>query len=106
VFGLPGNPASVITCFFEYVAPALARMSNKTFSLQKLKVPLIKSFKKLAGLTHFLKGSYDGKTVTALDAQESYRLSSFAQSNCLIKIDEEVTLCEKGELVEIHLLPF
>ena len=106
VFGLPGNPASVITCFFEYVAPALARMSNKTFSLQKLKVPLIKSFKKLAGLTHFLKGSYDGKTVTALDAQESYRLSSFAQANCLIKIDEEVTLCEKSELVEIHLLPF
>jgi len=105
VFGLPGNPASVITCFYEYVAPALARLSNKIFSLQKLNVPLIKPFKKAAGLTHFLKGFYDGKTVTALHAQESYRLSSFANANCLIQVNEEITECKEGEPVEIHLLP-
>jgi molybdopterin molybdotransferase len=105
VFGLPGNPASVITCFYEYVAPALAQLSNKTFSLQKLNVSLAKPFKKPAGLTHFLKGFYDGKTVTALHAQESYRLSSFAQANCLVQVNEEVTECKEGELVEIHLLP-
>ncbi len=105
VFGLPGNPASVITCFYEYVAPALALLSNKTFSLQKLNVPLTKPFKKAAGLTHFLKGFYDGKTVTALHAQESYRLSSFANANCLIQVNEEVTECKEGEPVEIHLLP-
>jgi molybdopterin molybdotransferase len=104
VFGLPGNPASVITCFYEYVAPALAQMSNRTFSLQKLNVPLAKPFRKLAGLTHFLKGLYDGKTVTALHAQESYRLSSFAQANCLVQVNEEVTECKEGEPVEIHLL--
>lgn len=105
VFGLPGNPASVITCFYEYVVPALAQLSNKTFSLQKLNVPMAKSFKKTAGLTHFLKGHYDGKTVTALHAQESYRLSSFANANCLIQVNEEITECKEGEPVEIHLLP-
>ena len=104
VFGLPGNPASVITCFYEYVAPAVTQLSNKTFSLQKLNVPLVKSFKKTAGLTHFLKGFYDGKTVTSLHAQESYRLSSFANANCLIQINEETTECKEGEPVEIHLL--
>lgn len=105
VFGLPGNPASVLTCFYEYVAPALLQMSNKSFSLQKMNIPIAKPFKKPAGLTHFLKGYYDGKSVTALNAQESYRLSSFANANCLIQVNEESTHINAGELVEIHLLP-
>jgi molybdopterin molybdotransferase len=105
VFGLPGNPASVLTCFYEYVEPALKQMVKQKTGLQVMQVPLAMPFKKAAGLTHFLKGFYDGKIVTALNAQESYRLSSFANANCLIKINEEVTVCEKGEIVEIHLLP-
>lgn len=105
VFGLPGNPASVLTCFYEYVEPALKKIGKQKTGLQIMQVPLAEPFKKAAGLTHFLKGFYDGKKVTALHAQESYRLSSFANANCLIKIDEEVTACEKGEIVEIHLLP-
>jgi molybdopterin molybdotransferase len=105
VFGLPGNPASVLTCFYEYVEPALRKISKQQTGLQVMKVPLATPFKKAAGLTHFLKGFYDGEKVTALHAQESYRLSSFAKANCLIKINEETTICEEGELVEIHLLP-
>lgn len=105
VFGLPGNPASVLTCFYEYAEPALRKISNQKTGLLVLQVPLAMPFKKAAGLTHFLKGIYDGKTVTPLTAQESYRLSSFANANCLIKINEETTICEKDELVEIHLLP-
>ncbi len=105
VFGLPGNPASVLTCFYEYVEPALKQIVKQKTGLHVMQVPLAEPFKKAAGLTHFLKGFYDGKTVTGLHAQESYRLSSFANANCLIKIDEETTACEKGEIVEIHLLP-
>jgi molybdopterin molybdotransferase len=105
VFGLPGNPASVITCFYEYVAPALSQMSNKSFRLQKLNVPIAKDYKKAPDLTHFLKGYYNGETVSALHAQESYRLSSFANANCLIKIEEDITLIKENEMVEIHLLP-
>lgn len=105
VFGLPGNPASVLTCFYEYVEPAIKQIVKQKTGLQVLRVPLAEPFKKAAGLTHFLKGSYDGNTATPLHAQESYRLSSFANANCLIKIGEEVTICEKNEIVEIHLLP-
>ncbi len=105
VFGLPGNPASVLTCFYEHVEPALKKIAGQKPALQVMQVPLAEPFKKAAGLTHFLKGFYDGKIVAALSAQESYRLSSFANANCLIKIDEEVTVCEKNEFVEIHLLP-
>ena len=71
-----------------------------------LYVPWAKDFQKPAGLTHFLKGWYDGRTATPLDAQESYRMSSFATANCLIKVPEETTLCKEGELAEIHLLCF
>lgn len=105
VFGLPGNPSSVLTCFYEYVIPALEKLSNKKSSVKAINVSLAKSFQKAAGLTHFLKGFYDGNTALPLDAQESYRLSSFAKANCLVQIDEEVTVRKEGEIVEIHLLP-
>jgi len=106
VFGLPGNPASVLTCFYEYAEPALKKMIRQKTGMQVMQAPLAKPFKKAAGLTHFLKGYFDGKAVTALHGQESFRLSSFAKANCLIKIDEEVTVCDKDEPVEVHLLPF
>jgi molybdopterin molybdotransferase len=105
VFGLPGNPASVLTCFYQYVITALEKLSRRKLILKTIRAPLSKPFQKAAGLTHFLKGKYDGQTATPLDAQESFRLSSFARSNCLIQINEEVTKCMEGELVEVHLLP-
>ena len=105
IFGLPGNPSSVLTCFYEYVLTALAILTGQQLILQTIHAPIEKPFSKTNTLTHFLKGFYNGETVSVLDAQESYRLSSFAKANCLIKIDEEVTQCNKGEMVEVHLLP-
>ncbi|HEY5370357.1 MAG TPA: gephyrin-like molybdotransferase Glp [Hanamia sp.] len=105
VFGLPGNPASSLTCFYEYVAPALGKLCNRDLSLKKLRVPIMQDFKKPAGLTYFLKGYYDDMGVHIFEAQESFRLSSFSTANCLVQIDEEITECKKGELIEIHLLP-
>jgi molybdopterin molybdotransferase len=106
VFGLPGNPASVLTCFYEYVVDALDKMSARPSSMKTVHAPIGKQFFKKTMLTHFLKGYYDGKKVTPLDAQESYRMSSFASANCLIRIDEETTDCNEGDMVEIHLFPY
>jgi molybdopterin molybdotransferase len=104
VFGLPGNPSSVLTCFYEYVIPALYRMSNREKSLQARKAVLAKAIQKMPGLTHFMKGYYDGQTVMPLNAQESYRMSSFAKANCLVIVEEDITNCKEGEEIEIHLL--
>lgn len=104
VIGLPGNPTSVLTCFYQYVIPAIEKMSKRENLMQKVQAPLSKSFRKVAGLTHFLKGFYDGKTATALEAQESYRLSSYARANCLIQVNEDVTECRQGDIVDVHLL--
>ena len=105
MFGLPGNPSSVLSCFYQYVIPALERLTKRKIGLQKINVPLANTFQKAPGLTHFLKGYCDGKTAKHLDAQESYRLSSFAKANCLIQIDEDVTSLKEGELVDVYLLP-
>ncbi len=105
VFGLPGNPSSVLTCFYEYVLPALAILTKRELVLKLIKAPLAGDFIKTVPLTFFLKGWFNGDTVTILDAQESYKLSSFARANCLVKFDEEITGYRQGEIVEIHLLP-
>ena len=88
IFGLPGNPGSALTCFYEYVLPALAQMMNKKNSIQKIEAILQNEYSKNAGMTHFLKGFYDNEKVTILPAQASFQLSSFAQANCLIVINE------------------
>ena len=105
VFGLPGNPSSVLSCFYHYVLPALEGLSNKKNSLQKVSSSLTKNFNKLKGLTHFLKGHYENGNVAPLDAQESFRLSSFAQANCLICLEEDRADYNAGETVDVYLLP-
>jgi len=104
VFGLPGNPSSVLTCFYIYVLRALGQLSNRSLALQTIHAPLAKTFRKDAGLTHFLKGHYDGNVAMPLDAQESYRMRSYALANCLIQIDEEVTEYLEGATVKDHLI--
>jgi molybdopterin molybdotransferase len=105
VFGLPGNPSSVLSCFYNYVLPALDSLSNKKSSIHIVTALLTKNYSKQKGLTHFLKGRYENGNATPLAAQESFRLSSFAQANCLISLKEERTDYAQGETVEIILLP-
>ena len=105
IFGLPGNPASALTCFYEYIEPTLKKMMGSKSAVQIIHAPITSFYKKPIGLTHFLKASFDGNKVTSLDAQESFRLKSFALTNALIIIDEDSTEVNIGQLVEVHLLP-
>lgn len=105
IFGLPGNPASVLNCYYNYVVLALQLLSGKNGGLQKVEATLTKSYAKLPGLTHFLKGAYlDGKA-TPLTAQESFKLNSFALADCLICLEEAHADYIEGETVTVYLLP-
>ncbi len=104
MFGLPGNPSSVLTCFYEYVIPALEQLMQLKPVVKTVKVPLGKAYSKTAALTFFLKGHYDGSTVVPLDAQESYRLRSFAMANCLLVLPEDKMDFAAGEEIEVHLI--
>ncbi|WP_294303088.1 gephyrin-like molybdotransferase Glp [uncultured Chryseobacterium sp.] len=105
VFGLPGNPSSSLTCFYEYVLPAVEQLSGLRNSIRKINATATHDYTKPVGLTHFLKAFYEEGKVTPLHAQESYRLHSFAQANCFLVLPEESTGCKEGDAVEIHLLP-
>ena len=104
VFGLPGNPASVLTCFHEYVTIAVDAMSARRQTLRSSHATLKNTVRKPAGLTHFLKARHEDGTVTVLEGQESYKLKTFAMADCLVVLDEETTVCEAGTSVEIHHL--
>ncbi len=104
VFGLPGNPASVVSCFYEYVLPAIRSMMH--LPKEELITAILKDdFKKVKGLTQFLKAYFANGEVEILEAQESYRLRSFSSANCLVELDENRLEYDKGEMVTVRLLP-
>ena len=67
VFGLPGNPSSVLSCFYQYVLPALKWMGgiekDQCGGLQATEAILTHDYKKAAGLTHFLKAYFENGNV-------------------------------------------
>lgn len=105
VFGLPGNPASVLTCFYEYVLPAIGLLMHVNCSLKQVAAPINHDFKKTIGLTQFLKAVYNGVDVTVQTGQESFKLSSYAKANCLAIFPEQCSQVFAGDIITIHLLP-
>lgn len=117
IFGLPGNPSSVLSCFYQYVLPALKIMmnfngvvdnnnsNNAIEGIACVDAMLTHSYSKSSGITNFLKAHFEGGKVTPLNAQESFRMSSFAAANCMIELEENQTVVDAGTLVKVHLLP-
>lgn len=105
VFGLPGNPASVLSCFYVYVLVAIAAMTGRHNLPERRRLPLLANVSKKIALTQFLKATYNAEGVRPLHAQESFRLSSFSVANCLLVLPEEKREYKTGESVEVLLLP-
>ena len=105
IFGLPGNPSSVLTCFYQYVTLAIDKLTGSQTVLKKIKLPLAQEYRKPLGLTHFLKAFYNEEQVSILEGQESYKLKSFAHSNCLVVLPETIEKVMANELVEINIIP-
>ncbi|RZM24119.1 MAG: molybdopterin molybdenumtransferase MoeA [Pedobacter sp.] len=105
IFGLPGNPSSVLSCFYNYVLQAIALLTDNANKVHQVRAALETDYNKPNGLTHFLKGIYTAGRAKPLGAQESFRLSSFAQANCLICLEEDKTTFKIGDMVTVLLLP-
>ncbi|KXK34839.1 MAG: Molybdopterin biosynthesis enzyme MoeA [Chlorobi bacterium OLB6] len=106
VFGLPGNPAAVLSCFYEYVYPAIQLMQGRQEPfLPSVRLPIAQSYRKSNSLALFLKGRAGNGSVKPLGGQESYILKSFAEGNCLIYLPEAVETIAAGDPVEVHMLP-
>ena len=103
VFGLPGKPAALLTCFYEYIAPTLMKMMGHSAVFNSnLELKLSDSYTKKPGLPHFLKGKVNGNEVTILNAQESYLMSSFVVADCIVQLDELRSTFEKESLLRCN----
>ena len=106
IFALPGNPASALSCYYNYVLPALNLLSGKTNAhLEKRTLTLQSNYKKTVKMTHFLKGYAQDENVQILEKQSSAMLNSFVSGNCLIMLEEGRENWIIGDKVQSILIP-
>lgn len=105
VFALPGNPAAVLSCFYEYITPAIGKFTGRQYQ-KRLKMILAHDFQRKPGLTQFMKGKTKGNTVFILDHQESYLMNSFAHADALVELEEDREIIMKGDLVNVLMILF
>ena len=104
IFALPGNPAATLTCYYEYVYPAIRKMQGfSEYFMPKKYVKTSEAIRKKTDRAYFLKGRITHNGVLPLEGQESYIMKSFAEANALIYLPLEKGDIEKGEEVEVHL---
>ena len=105
-FALPGNPASSLVCYYEYVLPAIRKMSGRTDCfLRSLFMPVKNAYSFQGERDEFLKATATQESVTPLDGQESFSIRSFAIANAIIYLPAEQNMVAEGDMVEVHLLP-
>ena len=106
IFALPGNPASALVCFYEYVYPAIRIMMGfEDIELSKRELTLTAPIAKKADRANFIRAKVTGEEVVSLEGQESFILKSFALANALIYLPTSIEKVEAGEKVEVHMLP-
>ncbi|QNL47995.1 molybdopterin molybdotransferase MoeA [Olivibacter sp. SDN3] len=105
IFALPGNPSSVLSCFKQYVKPCLEYLmgADDVWAQDKI-LPLATDFRKVMGLTFFVKAYENGSNVEILDGQQSFNLQAFGKANCFIELDENKEVIPSGTEVKIFNL--
>lgn len=107
IFALPGNPAAVLVCFYEYIYPAIRMLQGfKNAALPTLKLKLLKDISKKEDRAQFIRAIKNNDGVMPLKKQDSNMLRSFAEADSLIYIPIERQMINQDEEVEVHLLPF
>jgi molybdopterin molybdotransferase len=111
IFGLPGNPASILVTYLAYVRPAVLKMmGHHRVYLSEVEAILEEELKKKTDRVNFLRGVFreqNGRIyVKTAGFQNSYMLESFAKANCLIFLEKEKNIFFPGEKVKIQILPW
>ncbi|GJL81416.1 MAG: molybdopterin molybdenumtransferase MoeA [marine bacterium B5-7] len=107
-FGLPGNPVSVMVTFYQFVRPALIRLSGESPSPSlRFHASLIGRIKKRPGRAEFQRGhlsqSADGTLeVRTTGDQGSGILKSMSASNCFIFLDANEGNIDEGTKVIVE----
>jgi molybdopterin molybdotransferase len=108
-FGLPGNPVSVMVTYFQFVRPALLKMTGATgaHGTLTLRARATSALRKRPGRYEFQRGILEQTapgefTVRSAGAQGSGILRSMSEANCFIMLDPDRTSVAIGEDVEVQ----
>jgi molybdopterin molybdotransferase len=80
-------------------------MNRGDLELPRMNAKSISDFEKKGDRPQFLKAIYNDGKVEILEGQNSSMLQTFALSNALVYAPETVTKIEKGDTVEVIILP-
>ena len=107
-FGLPGNPVSVMVTFYQFVLPALKRLSGETAWMPlRLRARTTDRLKKKPGRTEFqramLSQDENGDLVVSTTGdQGSGILSSMSQANCFVILPIDSAGAQIGDQVIVE----
>ena len=106
--GLPGNPLSTMTSFYQFARPAILKfMGAHGLLLPRLKAGLSCTVKGSMDRPHYMSGILtrdgEGFSVSPAGPQGSGILSTLARANCYMIIPPEGKPLEKGRLVECEM---
>ena len=108
-FGLPGNPVSVMVTFYQFVQPAIKKLSADCSGLPlTVKIPSASKLKKKPGRVEFQRGiiekdSNNNITVRKTGPQGSGILRSMSEANCFIVLPLDNEGVEPGDLVDVQI---
>ncbi|MDH2414670.1 gephyrin-like molybdotransferase Glp [Nocardioides sp. CER19] len=102
IFTLPGNSVSSYVSFQVFVLPALRRMMGMRPEVRPV-VParLTHAISSRPGLRQFLRGDYDGSSVSPVGGAGSHLIGDLANANCLMVIPEDTTSVPAGATVDV-----
>ena len=108
-FGLPGNPVSAVVTYHQLVLPALRHLAGESLApALSLTIASQSNLKKQPGRADYQRGILQNITgenqVTTTGNQGSGVLSSIANANCYIALEQERGSVEQGETVTV--IPF
>ncbi|OLF09382.1 molybdopterin molybdenumtransferase [Actinophytocola xinjiangensis] len=105
VVTLPGNPVSTALSFELFLRPALlAAMGHRRVERPRATARTTVELRSPAGKRQYRRGRHSGGSVTPVGGPGSHLLASFAASDCLIAVPEDVTVVPAGEQVELVVL--
>ena len=106
--GLPGNPLSTMTSFYQFARPAILKfLGARELLLPRLKAGLSCPVKGSTDRPHYMSGILtrdgEGFSVSPAGPQGSGILSTLSRANCYMIIPPEGKPLEKGRLVECEI---
>jgi len=110
LFGLPGNPVSCMVAFYQFVLPAIRKMTGrKTHFLTRVEAIAENDMHNNSKRRHFSRAVTryeDGQYITRLTGnQGSGIISSMVQANSFMIIPEQHGEVRAGDTIQVQLLP-